>query len=128
MNENLSSEETAVVATYSNRHDAEVARSFLEDQGVASFITADDVHPPLQLTEGVKLRVMSKEAQSARKALADAEMLSGRMDPAELERGGEGTAGGLDLSAGSPARFTAWAYVVMFVLVVSAIAIGLLIT
>lgn len=118
MNENLSSEETVVVATYSSRHDAEIAKNFLEDQGVASFVTADDVHPPLQLTEGVKLRVMSTEAAGARKALHEADMLAGRLDPLEFDESG---------SRSSP-RFTAWAYLIMFLLIVAAIALGLLIT
>lgn len=111
MDKELTSEETIVVARYSNRHDAETAKSFLADQGISSFVTADDVHPPLQLTEGVRLRVMTGEAQAAKKALKDADMLP-RQGSTE-DGTGVGVATGL----------SAWALLAVFVLIV-AIVIG----
>jgi hypothetical protein len=77
MTRDLSSEETTVVATYLARHDAEMARSFLADQGIDSFVIADDVHVPLQLTQGARLLVMRSQAQKAYDALVDANMMGG---------------------------------------------------
>lgn len=54
MTRDLSSKESTVVATYSNHQDAEMARGYLEDHDIASFVGADDVHPLFQLTEGGK--------------------------------------------------------------------------
>ncbi|MEX2401502.1 MAG: hypothetical protein WD423_12085 [Rhodothermales bacterium] len=84
MSQKRASDETVIVARYMSRHDAEMAKSFLEDQGIASFVAADDTHVPLQLTEGARLMVMGDTAATAREALADAEMLpaGGEEDPA----------------------------------------------
>ena len=70
MDENPS-EETVVVATYSTRHDAEMAKSILEDNGISAFVVADDVHVPLQLTEGVRLIVLQSQVRRASEALED---------------------------------------------------------
>ena len=70
------SEETKIVAIYSTRHDAEIARSFLEDNGINAFVVADDVHVPLQLTEGARLVVMQSHAERASEALADVGLTS----------------------------------------------------
>jgi hypothetical protein len=43
-------EETTVLASFASRHDAEIAAARLESDGIESFIAADDVHPPLQMT------------------------------------------------------------------------------
>ena len=107
-----SQEETTVVATYSNRHHAETAKSFLADQGVSSFVTADDVHPPLQMTEGVRLRVMTREVQKAKNALKDADMLP--------DQGVESDAG----RVGGATGMTAWAFVAIFVLIVVLVVVG----
>ncbi len=123
MTSDISSEETAVVATYTNRHDAEVAKSFLEDQGIASFVVADDVHPPIQLTEGVRLFVMSEEAQNARIALEDAKMVG---DLAPEEDDVSPRSDDVDVEVSRPARLTAWLYVAGFLLIVVAIIAGLL--
>lgn len=82
------SEETAVVATFSARHDAEIAKSYLADCGISSFVTGDDVHVPLQLTEGVRLVVMQSRAQDAHDALANADLIPDDM-PAEAYAGEE---------------------------------------
>lgn len=69
MPRDLSAEETVVIAAYSNRQDAEVAKARLDDQNVSSVVSADDVHPPLPLTEGVELRVLNHGADCAREIL-----------------------------------------------------------
>lgn len=121
MTRDTSSEETTVVATYNARHDAEVAKSFLEDQGITSFVVADDVHPPIQLTGGVRLYVMSSEAQNARAALEDAQMV-GFKAPADETYSGDGS----DVRVGEAARLDSWIYIAGFVLIVVAIIAGLL--
>ena len=70
-----SSQKTAVVATYPARHYAEMARDFLADNNIDAFVIADDVHVPLQLTEGARLLVMEAQAEAAYDALADAGLL-----------------------------------------------------
>lgn len=70
-----SSDKTTVVAVYSARHYAEMARDLLDDAGIHAFVSADDVHVPLQLTEGAKLVVLEREAQAAQDALAEAKLL-----------------------------------------------------
>ena len=69
------SENTAVVATYPARHYAEMAKDFLADNGIDALIVADDVHVPLQLTEGARLRVMESKAPTAYEALKRAGLL-----------------------------------------------------
>ena len=69
------SDKTTVVAVYSARHYAVMARDVLVDAGIHAFVSADDVHVPLQLTEGVKLVVLESEAQAAQDALAEAKLL-----------------------------------------------------
>lgn len=69
------SDQTTVVAVYSARHYAEMARDVLDDAGIRAFVSADDVHVPLQLTEGAKLVVLEREAQAAHDALAEAKLL-----------------------------------------------------
>lgn len=69
------SENTEVVATYPARHYAEMAMDFLSDHGIDAFIVADDVHVPLQLTEGARLRVMESKVPAAYAALERAGLL-----------------------------------------------------
>ena len=66
--------EPTVLVVYSNRRDAETAKGHLEQQGVDSFLLADDAggtHPQFQLTQGVKLLVRKSELESARQILTD---------------------------------------------------------
>ena len=83
------SEKTVVVATYPARHYAEMAKDYLQDKDIDSFVVADDVHVPLQLTEGARLIVMERQARSAHDALADADLLpdSIAMDVDDEEEG-----------------------------------------
>lgn len=120
MTEDLASGETIVVAVYSNRHDAEVAKSFLEDQGIYSFVTADDVHVQLQLTEGARLHVMSDRAEAALDRLKDADMLMTEGQRGEHE--GDGTADHLvDRPHGSVSR----SFTVSFVILVLALIVAM---
>lgn len=117
-NNQRTSEETVVVATYSSRHDAETAKSFLSDQGITAFVTADDVHPPLQITEGSRVRVMSRDLPAAREALNDAKMLPG----SDSEAAAPDADATLEEAGGMP-RWKFWLYVGLAVLFILAVII-----
>jgi hypothetical protein len=57
-----------------------MARDFLSDHNIESFVVADDVHVPLQLVEGARLHVMQSQAENARAALEDARLLPGGLE------------------------------------------------
>ena len=129
MPQNLSAEETPILATYSNRQDAEVAKARLADREIDAFIVADDVHPPFQLTEGVELRVLKEEADRARHVLEEktevspeqgisTEMSSESVQEEQSE---------LTFGSGGLAWATAWTYVAAFLLMVAIILAGLLV-
>ena len=115
MNDDLSTEPTSVIANYASRVDAEVAKSLLEDRGIDSVIVADDTHTVVQMTEGSRLLVLSREADAARAALEEANLddaandLSREEGAAEPERWTDG----ISLST----------YVGTFLLVVALIAL-----
>lgn len=71
MPQNLSTEETAVLATYSNRQDAEVAKARLTEREIDAVVVADDVHPSFQPTEGLELRVLGEVVDRARCVLEE---------------------------------------------------------
>jgi len=64
-----------VVARFTARHDAEIARSYLADHDIDAFILADNVHVPLQFTDGVRLVVMQGEAEEAYQRLEEADSI-----------------------------------------------------
>jgi hypothetical protein len=70
-------DKTIVIATFDNEAEAEMARGFLQMQGIKSFITKDDVggmYPGLQATgTGVSLRVRPRDAGRATEALRETE-------------------------------------------------------
>lgn len=73
MSRDLSQEETVVVAAYPSRHDAEMAKDFLLDQGIHTFVVADDVHVQMQLLYDVKtpaeyLRNSRRDAEGVRRS------------------------------------------------------------
>jgi len=71
-------EKTAILATYTTRRDAEMARDYLADVDIQAFVKTDDaggMHPQLQRPHGVKLVGMSGTARRARSLLADAGLL-----------------------------------------------------
>lgn len=69
------SENTVVLAVYSARHYAEMAKNYLADQKIDAFVAADDVHVPMQMTEGARLLVLESHARAAREALEVADLL-----------------------------------------------------
>lgn len=78
MTEDLSSEATTIIATYSSRRDAEMAQDHLDGEDIRAFIRADDaggMHPQLQQPHGVKLVVLQRAAQYAYDVLDDAGLL-----------------------------------------------------
>lgn len=80
-----SSEETAVVARYLRRHDAEIARSYLQDNGIDAVVVADDVHVSLQSRKGARLVVIQRQAQRAYLALVDANLLPDNLGTGAIE-------------------------------------------
>ena len=83
-------EETTVLATYSARRTAEMARDFLADADIQAFVSSDDaggMHPQMQRPHGVKLVGMRGTAQRARSLLDDAGLLpegdDGAVPPAD---------------------------------------------
>lgn len=72
------SDETTIIATFSTRRNAEVAREYLADSGIETFVRADDaggMHPELQRSQGVELVGMTGSATEARTALDEAGLL-----------------------------------------------------
>ena len=71
-------EETTILATYLTRRDAEMARDYLADADIRTFVSSDDaggMHPQMQRPNGVKLLDMSGTAQRARSLLEEASLL-----------------------------------------------------
>lgn len=80
MDHDLSSQETAVIATFSSRRDAEIAQEYLKDEGISAFFSADDaggMHPELQRSQGVDLLVLDGAAERAHALLEEADLLEG---------------------------------------------------
>lgn len=78
MTDDVRTEETTIVATYTTRRDAEMAQERLDEAGIQAFISADDaggMHPQLQRPHGVKLVVLGREAEFAHSTLEDAGLL-----------------------------------------------------
>lgn len=126
MPQEWSTDETIAVAAYSNRQNAEIAKTQLDERGLSALIIADDVHPPFQLTEGVKLRVLEQDMEHARKLLSD-NGPSAEGNPGEQRPPGSTEASeSLTFSQGGFVRATAWTYVAAFLLMVTVIVMGLL--
>jgi len=67
--------DTAEVARFNRRHEAETAQGFLNDAGIESMISADDAGGAdlgLSLTSVAKLLVRSEDEARAREVLVDA--------------------------------------------------------
>ena len=130
MPQNPPAEETVILATYSNRQDAEVAKARLAEREIDALIVADDVHPSFQLTEGVVLRVLKGVADRARRVLEEETSVSVEdevaaeisSESAQKEQGTE-----LVFGSGGLVQATAWTYVAAFLLMVVIILTGLLI-
>jgi hypothetical protein len=119
---------TTIVAIYPTRRDAEMAEDQLNDEGIRTLITADDaggMHPHLQTSRGVKLRVLAHQAEAAHAVLADAGLLpdDARPDGAKDEAALEDLPVAL---ANMPPITTFAAYLTVFGLILLAITAGLL--
>lgn len=71
-------EETTVLATYSARRTAVMARDYLADADIQAFVSSDDaggMYPQMQRPHGVKLVGMHGTAQRARSLLDNAGLL-----------------------------------------------------
>ena len=65
-------EDPTIVRTFSDRGEAEIARSLLETEGIAALISADDMGgntPPLDFSSGLQLVVESADVDRAREVL-----------------------------------------------------------
>lgn len=71
------SDRTVVVATFSHRHQAEIARGYLEDAGIRAAVSADDgggaFGVPLTFSEAsyATVRVIEDDAADAERALRE---------------------------------------------------------
>jgi hypothetical protein len=88
-------DDAVVVATFPNEYEADLAVSWLEAEGVASVVIADDAggaYPMLQMERGVKVLVTPENADRAREILAGAaDRADDRSDdPAGGASGGSG--------------------------------------
>lgn len=78
MSSDPSADETTVFAIYSTRRDAEMAKEYLREADIETFVRADDaggMHPQMQRPHGVKLVGMQSAAQDAYEALDEANLL-----------------------------------------------------
>ena len=130
MPQRLSAAETALLATFSNRQDAEVAKARLADHEIDALVVADDVHPPFQRTKGVELRVLEKQADQARRVRGAKTSVSAtggtgaEMLPESARQEERAT---LTFGGGGLVQATAWTYVAVFFLMVAIILTGLLV-
>jgi hypothetical protein len=127
MPQHPSVEKTTILATYSNRADAEVIKARLADREIDAMIVADDVHPSFQLTEGVKLRVMDREVDRARHILAEETDVSAKRKVG-AEKSSESVQQDYDGDFTGDAgvvQATAWMYIAAFFLMVAIILTGL---
>jgi hypothetical protein len=79
-----------IVRTFSDRGEAEIARSLLEAEGIAASLAADDVagnNPSFDLSAGVQLVVDAPDVDRANELL-DEEVSDASLDAAELESEG----------------------------------------
>jgi len=83
-------EQTVVVATYSSRRNAEIARDYLIAADIQAFVSADDaggMYPQMQRPHGVKVLTLGSTAERAYAELEGADLLpeSAEATPPELE-------------------------------------------
>lgn len=63
------------IKTYSSRHDAELAKSFLEAHGIDAVVSGDDyggIHPGLSFATGVRLLVKEADVEKAKSIFHEA--------------------------------------------------------
>ena len=83
-------EQTVVVATYSSRRNAEIARDYLIAADIQAFVSADDaggMYPQMQRPHGVKVMTLDRASERAYAELEGADLLpeSAEATPPELE-------------------------------------------
>ncbi|MEM1126683.1 MAG: DUF2007 domain-containing protein [Bacteroidota bacterium] len=64
----LDKERTTILATYYNEIDAEIAKDFLRAEGISAYVSKDDsggMDPHFQLTRGVRVVIMERDAERA---------------------------------------------------------------
>jgi len=79
-----------IVRTFSDRGEAEIARSLLEAEGIAALVAADDMGgntPPLDFSSGLQLVVEAGDVERARELL-DEVISDEALDAAERESEG----------------------------------------
>ena len=67
------------VQTFFSRHEAELARSLLDSQGIPAWVSSDDyggLHPALAFTRGVRLMVFPTDLNEALEVLEQQELTS----------------------------------------------------
>jgi hypothetical protein len=65
-------DDPTIIRTFSDRGEAEIARSLLEAEGIDAAISADDMGgttPPLDLSAGLQLVVSARDVEQARELL-----------------------------------------------------------
>lgn len=123
MTKDFSTEESAVVAAYATRHDAEIARSYLNDRGIDALVSADDVHTVVQFTQGARLVVLANDAEASLAALRDAKLLPEDVGAGpDLTGDADDGAGGRHLVVST----TAWIYIIVSALVAVLVVAGIL--
>jgi hypothetical protein len=125
MNSVSDTENTTILATYTTRRDAEMARDYLSDAGIRAFVKTDDaggMYPQMQRPHGVKLVGMSGTAQRARSLLEEAGLLP--EDGAGAEGPLPGRDGPSEAVANSMYGVVLFLGVVAVVLVLLMIALG----
>ena len=65
------------IKTFSSRHDAELAKGFLESNGIDAVVSGDDyggIHPGLSFSSGVRLSVKKEDVKEAKGLFHEAGM------------------------------------------------------
>ena len=65
------------IKTFSSRHEAELAKGFLEANGVNAVVSGDDyggIHPGLSFSTGVRLSVKEEDVEEAKNLFLEANM------------------------------------------------------
>ena len=63
------------IKTYSTRHDAELAKGFLEANGVNAVVSGDDyggIHPGLSFSTGIRLLVKDEDVEKTKRIFREA--------------------------------------------------------
>jgi hypothetical protein len=78
-------DDPTIVRTFSDRGEAEIARSLLETEGIPALLSADDMGgntPPLDFSRGLQLVVEAADVERAR-AVLDEVVTDEELDDAE---------------------------------------------